>query len=180
MADALVGQGRAPRPRKARHPRQAHFSAKKDQQENARAAEKHNRRFQGGHWFRKRQPVLQAFERPLMTPDEVSRAPARKEGQGLAERIVAPGQMLIFVSGHFPILGTQMLYFLDPVLRVRAELAPPSDFYQIEDGSVIRQRAIAKTRNRISKPETTPADASELTECEKGFIEELQLEMSGN
>ncbi len=121
------------------------------------------------------------IERPLMTPDEVSRlAPARKEGQGLAERIVAPGQMLIFVSGHFPILGTQMLYFLDPVLRDRAELGPPSDFYQIEGGAVIQQKEITKTRNRISKPEAIPADTSELTECEKGFIEELQLETSGD
>ena len=116
------------------------------------------------------------IERPLMTPDEVSRlAPARKEGQGLAERIVAPGQMLIFVSGYFPILGTQMLYFLDPVLRARAELAPPEDFYQIEGGSVIIQTAITRTRNRISKAETSPADTDFLTNCEKGFVEELQL-----
>ena len=121
------------------------------------------------------------IERPLMTPDEVSRlAPARKEGQGLSERIVAPGQMLIFVSGHFPILGTQILYFLDPVLRVRAELAAPSDFYQIEGGSVIRQRAISRTRNVISKPEVVPPDTSDLTECEKGFLEEFQLEASGD
>lgn len=121
------------------------------------------------------------IERPLLTPDEVSRlAPARKEGQGLSERIVAPGQMLIFVSGHFPILGTQMLYFLDPVLRMRAELDPPQDFYQVEGGSVIRQRLITKTRNVISKPELVPVDTSELTECEKGFLEELQLEASGD
>ena len=30
---------------------------------------------------------------------------------------MAPGQMLIFVSGHHPILGTQMLYFLDPTSK---------------------------------------------------------------
>ncbi len=116
------------------------------------------------------------IERPLMTPDEVSRlAPARKEGQGLAERIVAPGQMLIFVSGQFPILGTQMLYFLDPVLRSRAELAPPKDFYQIEGGLVTIQKEIARTRNRISRAEEPPAQTDVLTDCEKGFVEELQL-----
>ena len=48
--------------------------------------------------------------------------------RGSSERIVAPGQMLIFVSGHFPILGTQMLYFLDPVLNARAALPPPAEF----------------------------------------------------
>ncbi len=121
------------------------------------------------------------IERPLMTPDEVSRlSPARKEGQGLAERIVAPGQMLIFVSGHFPILGTQMLYFLDPVLSARAELPPPKDFYQIDGGAVIPQKPITKTRNRISKPEPASTEAVELSEYEKGFVEELQLEMFGD
>src|SRR5207244_7293492 len=54
------------------------------------------------------------IERPLMTPDEILRlTPARKQGHGESEEIVAPGQMLIFVSGHYPILGTQMLYFFD-------------------------------------------------------------------
>src|SRR6185437_16169614 len=105
------------------------------------------------------------IERPLMTPDEVSRlAPARKEGQGLAERIVAPGQMLIFVSGHFPILGTQMLYFLDPVLSARAELPAPKDFYQIEGGAVAPQKAITKTRNQISKAEAPSEESGELSE----------------
>jgi type IV secretion system protein VirD4 len=116
------------------------------------------------------------IERPLMTPDEVSRlAPARKAGEGLAERIMAPGQMLIFISGHFPILGTQMLYFLDPVLRARSELAPPENFYRIEEGAVKKQEAITRTRNRISKAEPTPVEDSILTDCEKGFVEELQL-----
>src|SRR5437763_13364610 len=66
------------------------------------------------------------IERPLMTPDEVSRlAPARKAGDGDEERIVAPGQMLIFISGHRPILGTQMLHFLDPYLSARDEIPAP-------------------------------------------------------
>ncbi len=121
------------------------------------------------------------IERPLMTPDEVSRlAPARKEGQGPSEKIIGPGQMLIFVSGHFPILGTQMLYFLDPVLRTRAEIPPPSGFYEIDGGSVTPQKTIARTRNRISKPETVPSEADTLTDCEKGFVEELQLGTFGD
>jgi type IV secretion system protein VirD4 len=117
------------------------------------------------------------IERPLMTPDEVLRlAPPRKEGQGLAERIVAPGQMLIFVSGYYPILGTQMLYFLDPMLRARADVAAPTAFYQIEGDRAVPQKAIDRTPNRISKPEVVPADATPLTEGEKGFVEELELE----
>src|SRR6202008_4698411 len=47
------------------------------------------------------------IERPLMTPDEVLRLkPPQKLSNGRQERITAPGQMLIFVSGHHPILGT--------------------------------------------------------------------------
>lgn len=36
--------------------------------------------------------------------------PPQKRDDGAQEQIVAPGQMLISVSGHRPILGTQMLY----------------------------------------------------------------------
>ena len=77
--------------------------------------------------------------------------------------------MLIFVSGHYPILGTQMLYFLDPILRARAEVAAPTAFYQIEGDRAVPQKAIDRTPNRISKPEVVPPDTTPLTEGEKGF-----------
>ena len=118
------------------------------------------------------------IERPLMTPDEVLRLkpPVKKsEGSG-SERIVAPGQMLIFVSGHHPILGTQMLYFLDPVLTARAELAPPTKFVMLEDGQAIPQKPLDRTSHKISKPEIIPQENQTLTRHEQGFIEELQLE----
>jgi len=122
------------------------------------------------------------IERPLMTPDEVLRlTPPQKRGDGVAERIVAPGQMLIFVSGHHPILGTQMLYFLDPVLNARAELPPPTEFQTLEDGKLIPQRPLNRTRNVISKPEFLSSPEFEsndgpLSGVEHGFLEELHLE----
>jgi type IV secretion system protein VirD4 len=61
--------------------------------------------------------------------------------------------MLIFVSGHYPIYGTQILYFTDPVLAKRADLPPPSNFLAIEDGHVIAQRRADRTRNAISAAE---------------------------
>ena len=68
------------------------------------------------------------IERPLMTPDEIMRLrPPKKEGSGDSEVITEPGDMLIFVSGHFPILGMQMLYFADPELARRSAIAPPED-----------------------------------------------------
>jgi type IV secretion system protein VirD4 len=112
-------------------------------------------------------------ERPLMTPDEVMRLrPPKKKGDGDAEIIVEPGDMLIFVSGHYPILGMQMLYFSDPELARRAALAPPAVLQTLEAGKRIAQTPPGRTRNVISRPEFVDEDAT--SELEKGFIEELR------
>jgi type IV secretion system protein VirD4 len=98
--------------------------------------------------------TVDQIERPLLTPDEVMRLrPPAKKGHGGDERIVAPGDMLIFVSGHHPIYGTQILYFSDPELAKRAVIPPPSEFLAIEEGRIIRQRAADRTRNAISAAE---------------------------
>lgn len=63
--------------------------------------------------------------RALMTADEVMRLKSPvKDDEGA---ITEPGEMLVFVSGHAPIKGTQSLYFRDPVFAERAELPPPAD-----------------------------------------------------
>jgi type IV secretion system protein VirD4 len=113
-------------------------------------------------------------ERPLMTPDEVMRLrPPQKSGDGSSEKIVAPGDMLIFVSGHFPILGMQMLYFFDPELQRRAAIAPPGSLQTLDGKTVVGQRSIDRTNNVISKPEVVVTE--EVTShLEKGFLEELQ------
>jgi type IV secretion system protein VirD4 len=117
------------------------------------------------------------IERPLMTPDEVLRLkPPQKHSDGASEKIVAPGQMLIFVSGHYPILGTQMLYFLDPELTRRAAIEPPKEFVALEDGHAIPQPPFNRTRNAISKPELLPPILAEpTTHAERGFVEEIGL-----
>lgn len=66
---------------------------------------------------------VQEVARPLLTPDECMRLPAaRKDSEG---RIVAPGNILVFVAGSNPILGWQMLYFKDPVFMARAKIPAP-------------------------------------------------------
>jgi type IV secretion system protein VirD4 len=116
------------------------------------------------------------IERSLMTPDEVLRLkPPRKAGGGDSERIVAPGQMLIFVSGHHPILGTQMLYFLDPTLDVRASLSPPTELMALEESQVVPQKPPDKTRNVISQPEIEKCPPERSSDVQPGFVEELQL-----
>jgi len=118
------------------------------------------------------------IERPLMTPDEVLRLkPPQKRGDGAQERIVAPGQMLIFVSGHHPILGTQMMYFLDPALSARAELAPPTEFFTLEDGKPVSQHPLNRTRHVVSKPETVPPPES-LPTNERHSVEDCLEEES--
>lgn len=63
--------------------------------------------------------------RPLMTVDEVMRLKSPvKDAEGA---ITEPGEMLIFVSGHAPIKGTQSLYFRDPVFAERSKLASPAN-----------------------------------------------------
>ncbi|HTU48522.1 MAG TPA: type IV secretory system conjugative DNA transfer family protein [Bryobacteraceae bacterium] len=115
------------------------------------------------------------IERPLMTPDEVSRLlPLQKQGAGDEVKIVGPGQMLIFISGHYPILGTQMLYFLDPVLSARAELPPPIDLVTIENRQVYPQKPIALARHQISRPEAT-SEIGEINHPEIEFLDEFEF-----
>src|SRR5205807_1216527 len=68
-------------------------------------------------------------------------------------KIIAPGDMLIFVSGHQPIYGTQMLYFFDPILRSRAEIPPPTKFYSIHDGGLSPQDPLP---DLAARPKPTP------------------------
>jgi type IV secretion system protein VirD4 len=119
-------------------------------------------------------------ERPLMTPDEIMRLrPPRKQGEGDAERIVEPGDMLIFASGHYPILGMQMLYFSDPTLSARAALPPPAELYTLENGECIPQKPADRTPNVISRSETVDPE-DRLSGLERGFIEELRKDIAAN
>jgi type IV secretion system protein VirD4 len=64
------------------------------------------------------------ISRPLATPDEIMRlkSPVKDERDVITE----PGDMLVFVAGHAPILGTQSLYFRDPVFSARAAIPAPT------------------------------------------------------
>jgi len=135
------------------------------------------------------------IERPLMTPDEVLRLrPPRKKGTGKNERIVAAGDMLIFVSGHFPIYGKQMLYFFDPILKSRAEIPPPRQFYCIRNGALIPQEPFLGYAFRQPQPpqgsaplttsHNADADApveplslkSQDLQPARGFVERLRID----
>lgn len=116
---------------------------------------------------------VEHVERPLITPDEVMRIrPPRKVRLGRWERILSPGDMLIFVSGHYPIYGTQMLYFKDRVFAERAKLPPPVECPAIEGKTVVGQAADHLTPNVISAPEPR-TNSSALNRMEAAFLAEL-------
>ncbi|NQY74787.1 MAG: type IV secretory system conjugative DNA transfer family protein, partial [Candidatus Margulisbacteria bacterium] len=67
-----------------------------------------------------RTETIQEVKRPLLTPDECKRLPGiRKDKQG---HIIDTGDMLIFVSGHAPIYGKKIMYFLNPIFKARSEV----------------------------------------------------------
>jgi len=97
---------------------------------------------------------VEHIQRPLMTVDEVMRLPAaRKEGEGANRKVVAPGAMLIFVAGAYPIYGTQMLYFVDAELNRRASFVPPTKFYIIEHNGDLASPGTLHPSRRL--PSTT-------------------------
>jgi type IV secretion system protein VirD4 len=69
--------------------------------------------------------TVEHVERPLMTPDEVTRLRAAiKQGEGKSQKIIEAGEMLIIVSGSYPIRGTQLLFFKDEELLRRSKMKP--------------------------------------------------------
>lgn len=68
--------------------------------------------------------TIQETQRPLLTVDECLRMPGpQKDGK---DKIVAPGDMVIYVAGYPAIYGRQPLYFTDPIFRARAAIAAPA------------------------------------------------------
>ena len=89
---------------------------------------------------------LDQVARPLLTPDEVLRLPApRRKGTGEGERIVFPGDMLVFTTGQPVIYGRQMLYTRDKELTRRSRIPAPT----------IEARPIAPTPQEAPAPATS-------------------------
>jgi hypothetical protein len=93
-----------------------------------------------------------------------------KEGLGEAQRITAPGAMLIFIAGQSPIFGKQLLYFQDPVLQKRSAIKPPHTLFTIEhDGNILspgklyRSETSKSTRGLLQTPIHVQSDAQLIT-----------------
>jgi hypothetical protein len=121
---------------------------------------------------------VENVQRPLMTPDEVSRLKLPKKArEGDAERIIVPGRMLIFVAGQYPILGTQMLYFLDPALYAWSKIPPPEKLASIQGGQLVPVPKTLKANRIPKRPAPRPENAEQLTEMERAFIESYRAKM---
>lgn len=100
----------------------------------------------------------QEVSRPLLTADEAMRlrSPVKAKAADGREVIVEPGDMVTFVAGHAPILGTQTLYFLDPTFLNRSRTAVPRS-------STVRSNPAAATAAPVlSAPAATPSNAAAL------------------
>lgn len=62
----------------------------------------------------------QEVSRPLMTADEILRLPKAKTTS--TGKIVKGGEMLIFIAGHPPIKGEQILFFKDQIFLDRSQV----------------------------------------------------------
>lgn len=62
----------------------------------------------------------------------------QKIGAGGTQQIVGPGKMLLFIAGLRPIYGTQILYFMDPEMKKRTEIPPPTKFPRLTTVAVPR------------------------------------------
>jgi type IV secretion system protein VirD4 len=71
---------------------------------------------------------IQFVERELMTASEITglKKPTKEHVGTPNEKIIGPGDMLIFLAGEHPIYGVQILYFLDPEFRRRSQIEPPA------------------------------------------------------
>lgn len=96
--------------------------------------------------------------RPLLTPDEVMRLPAaKKDASG---NILEAGDMLIFVAGHAPIYGKQILYFNDPTFSERAKAATPQVSDTLYDAPIAALPPIQARTEHVSPEQAEIAATS--------------------
>ena len=58
----------------------------------------------------------------------------------------------------------------------RAALAPPTNFFTLEDGNPVLQCPLDRTRNKISKPEVVAHGADPLGTAEQRLLTEMGIE----
>jgi hypothetical protein len=78
---------------------------------------------------------------------------------------------LIFVTGQYPILGTQMLYFHDPRLKAWSEIPPPAELVTLSGEGRMKPQARFIGSQSNSDIVLAPEDAESLSQMEQAFIE---------
>ena len=99
-------------------------------------------------------------------------------GEGEDEKIVTPGDMLIFVSGRPPIYGKQMLYVFDEVFRARSEIPPPNRLFRVNNSDAPRTPSDAETEEHGSVP-VGSYDHEHIHELSSAPPRQLSLRRSG-
>jgi type IV secretion system protein VirD4 len=112
---------------------------------------------------------VEQIQRPLITVDEIRRIkPPTKATNDPSSKIIAPGDMLIFINGVAPIYGVQSLYFMNEALLARTKLRPP-------------EFPTAASQTKDNPTPTQPED-NEFAAIVRGALDEIRIEeqINGN
>ena len=112
---------------------------------------------------------VEQIQRPLITVDEIRRIkPPTKATNDPSSKIIAPGDMLIFINGVAPIYGVQSLYFMNEALLARTKLRPP-------------EFPTAASQTKDNPAPTQPED-NEFAAIVRGALDEIRIEeqINGN
>ena len=106
---------------------------------------------------------VEQIQRPLITVDEIRRIkPPTKASNDPVSKIIAPGDMLIFINGVPPIYGVQSLYFTNETLLARTKLKPP-EF----------ATAAQKAPDQSEKRDSSDTDFAAIV---RGALDEMRIE----
>lgn len=102
--------------------------------------------------------TIQESARKLMTPDEVMRL--RGPVKDSSGNIIDAGDMLVFIAGYAPIMGTQILYFRDPTFNTRAKIHAPKQSDRLVTISGAGRLVTSAPIIAPSRPTLTPEEAA--------------------
>jgi len=120
------------------------------------------------------EPTEHQGGRPLMYLDEVMGMPGpiKEIDERGEERIVAPGDVLVFKTGSAPIYAQQILYWEDPVLLARAQIPSAAGCYRVTPPARAALPGPSSLPPQpVSQPMLAPAPTSAAAPVEAGFTE---------
>ena len=95
--------------------------------------------------------------RRLILPEEVKELPLPKK---VGRDITEPGEMLLFVAGHPPIKGKQVLYFQNDELQRRARIEAPKQSDTTDPDELDRREREAGSEDALGRGDVVVGGAA--------------------